>query len=73
MHLTKLAVAAALTLSSLAVPAVSADAQNRGHHNGWQNNRGHHNGWRNNRRQRVCRWVWRHHHRQRVCSWRYRR
>lgn len=68
MNLMKLAAAAALTLSTLAVPMAGADAQNRN----WHNDRGHHNGWNRHHRQRVCRWVWRHHHRQRVCFWRWR-
>lgn len=66
MNLMKLAAAAALTISTLAVPVASADAQNRWHHGN-----GHHNGWNRHHRQRVCRWVWRHHHRQRVCYWRH--
>ena len=71
MHLMKLAAAAALTLSTLAVPVTAADAQ-RGDR--WHSDRGHHYGWRNrNRRVRVCTWVWRHHHRQRVCRWVWRR
>lgn len=71
MHFMKLAAAAALTISTLAVPVAAADAQpNRDR---WHNDRGHHNGWRNNRRVRVCTWVWRHHHRQRVCRWVWRR
>ena len=66
MNLMKLAAAAALTISTLAVPVASADAQNRWHHG----NNGHHNGWNRHRRQRVCTFVWRHHHRVRVCRWR---
>jgi Spy/CpxP family protein refolding chaperone len=65
MQLLKLAAAAALTLSSLAIPVASADAQR-----GWHGDRGHHNGMRNHRPRRVCTWTWRHHHRVRVCTWR---
>jgi hypothetical protein len=78
MSLMKLAAAAALALSSFAVPVTGAEAQrgdrwhnDNGRDHGWRNNR--HRRWQNRHRYRSCRWVWRHHHRQRVCRWRYRR
>jgi hypothetical protein len=71
MKSMKLALAAAIALTGLTVPAAPALAQ---HHDGdrWHHDNGRHNGrhMRNNRRQRVCVWRWQHHHRVRVCTWR---
>ncbi|MEA3014840.1 MAG: hypothetical protein QOD42_3385 [Sphingomonadales bacterium] len=85
MNILKLAVAAAITLSSLALPAAPAAAQRGGDR--WEQNDGRRDGYRNDRRRwrddrnrgwrgnrhRVCRWVWRYGHRQRICTWRYSR
>jgi hypothetical protein len=75
MNIVKLAVAAAIAVSSFALPALPAAAQ--GNHRGEYRNDGErhdmgrddnarHRGWRNdNRRHRG----WRNHHRRQVCRW----
>jgi hypothetical protein len=80
MKLIKIALAAALCVTSLGVPA-AADAQRRGDRDSsWQDRDRHDrdDGWRDgsrhryrhHRKHRVCRTIWRHHHRERVCRWR---
>ncbi|GAA4821270.1 hypothetical protein GCM10023232_18120 [Sphingosinicella ginsenosidimutans] len=65
MKMLKLALAAAIAVGSIGMPAAPAAAQ---HNREWQNR---HHGWHNrrHRRVRVCRTVWRHHHQRQVCRW----
>lgn len=68
----KVALAAAMAVSSIAVVAAPEVAAARPHHGGW-----HHggDGWHHGRghRVRVCRTIRHHHHVERVCHWEYRR
>lgn len=75
MNIVKLAVAAAITLSSFALPALPAAAaqrdrdrweQNDGRRDARRHDNRRHRGWRNNNGRHR---GWRNNHRRQVCRW----